>query len=68
FIRGLDIPYCGLYDQGFSSLGGIHNTRPNPELALDAAGKTFQPAYELVRDDEERLGRGRQTALHRPIP
>jgi len=35
------------------------NTRPNPALALDADGKTFRPAYELVRDDEERLGRDR---------
>lgn len=35
------------------------NTRPNPALALDADAKTFRPAYELVRDDEERLGRDR---------
>ena len=35
------------------------NTRPNPALALDSSAKTFRPAYELVRDDEERLGRDR---------
>ena len=35
------------------------NTRPNPALALDSGAHTFRPAYELVRDDEERLGRDR---------
>jgi FAD synthetase len=33
------------------------NTRPNPALALDADAGTFRPAYDLVRDDQERLGR-----------
>jgi len=59
FIRQLDIPFCSLYSQGFSSLGGTKDTRPNPALALDAEGKKFRPAYELTRDDEERLGRDR---------
>ncbi|PFH57986.1 hypothetical protein XA68_14310 [Ophiocordyceps unilateralis] len=57
FIRHLDIPFCSLYNRGFTSLGGMGNTRPNPALALD--GKTFRPAYELARTDEERLGRDR---------
>ncbi|KAJ4379041.1 3'-phosphoadenosine 5'-phosphosulfate sulfotransferase [Neurospora sp. IMI 360204] len=59
FIRQLDIPFCSLYSQGFSSLGGTKDTRPNPALALDAEGNKFRPAYELTRDDEERLGRDR---------
>ncbi|KAB5577616.1 hypothetical protein GE09DRAFT_1086608, partial [Coniochaeta sp. 2T2.1] len=41
FIRHLEIPFCSLYQQGFSSLGGMTNTRPNPALALDASAKTF---------------------------
>ncbi|KAK3316714.1 hypothetical protein B0H66DRAFT_604990 [Apodospora peruviana] len=57
FIRHMGIPFCSLYDRGFSSLGGMSNTRPNPALAVDGDG--FKPAYELVRDDEERLGRDR---------
>lgn len=57
FIRHLGISYCSLYDRGFSSLGGMTNTRPNPALALDADAGTFRPAYDLVRDDQERLGR-----------
>lgn len=59
FIRHLEIPFCSLYQQGFSSLGGMTNTRPNPALAIDSSAKKFRPAYELVRDEEERLGRDR---------
>ncbi|KAG5999072.1 hypothetical protein E4U43_002299 [Claviceps pusilla] len=57
FIRCLHVPFCSLYQKGYSSLGGVTNTRPNPALAVDAQGTNFRPAYELVRDDEERLGR-----------
>ncbi|OAA38373.1 Rossmann-like alpha/beta/alpha sandwich fold protein [Metarhizium rileyi] len=57
FILRLEIPFCPLYQQGYSSLGGVNNTRPNPALAIDPDGTTFRPAYDLVRDDEERLGR-----------
>ncbi|KJK79460.1 hypothetical protein H634G_05051 [Metarhizium anisopliae BRIP 53293] len=57
FILRLDIPFCSLYQQGYSSLGGVKNTRPNPALAVGSEGIKFRPAYELVRDDEERLGR-----------
>ncbi|PGH27071.1 hypothetical protein AJ80_01257 [Polytolypa hystricis UAMH7299] len=56
FIRSLDIPYCDLYNQGFTSLGSINNTHPNPALALDNNAQ-FRPAYELVDDDKERWGR-----------
>ncbi|CEJ90829.1 hypothetical protein VHEMI06583 [[Torrubiella] hemipterigena] len=57
FIRQLEIPYCSLYDQGYTSLGGTSNTLPNPVLALDASKTSFKPAYELIKDEEERLGR-----------
>jgi len=63
FIRHFEIPYCPLYDQGYTSLGGTTDTHPNPALkAGDAAVKdstkqTFRPAYELVEDKAERLGR-----------
>jgi len=35
------------------------DTHPNPALALDADPTMFRPAYELMDDDEERLGRDR---------
>lgn len=75
FIRYLNIPYCELYDLGYTSLGGTTDTQPNPALArqpstqqvpqqITTNGGTngiakpkFRPAYELVDDYEERLGR-----------
>ncbi|GAM85064.1 hypothetical protein ANO11243_030670 [Dothideomycetidae sp. 11243] len=63
FIRHLDIPYCELYDLGYTSLGGTTDTHPNPALKItgsEESGETkFRPAYELVEDDEERLGKSR---------
>ncbi|KAK2614086.1 hypothetical protein N8I77_000944 [Diaporthe amygdali] len=59
FLRHLDIPYISLYDQGYTSLGGTKDTHPNPLLKRQAEGEGFRPAYELVEDDEERLGRDR---------
>ncbi|KAI7553339.1 putative FAD synthetase, partial [Hortaea werneckii] len=67
FIRHLEIPYCGLYDLGYTSLGGTTDTHPNPALRVvdrdgDGNGgkeERFRPAYELVQDEEERLGRDR---------
>ncbi|KAK1460319.1 phosphoadenosine phosphosulfate reductase [Colletotrichum melonis] len=60
FIRRLEIPYCPLYDQGYTSLGGTQDTHPNPQLKTEGQnGAGFRPAYELTEDDEERLGRDR---------
>ncbi|KAI1763315.1 adenine nucleotide alpha hydrolases-like protein [Hypoxylon sp. FL1150] len=66
FIRALDIPYCPLYDKGYTSLGGTDDTHPNPALMEDDGtsrskvdGQHFRPAYELTEDREERLGRDR---------
>ncbi|KAH8678716.1 hypothetical protein BGZ60DRAFT_249348 [Tricladium varicosporioides] len=65
FIRHLQIPYCVLYDQGYTSLGGTTDTHPNPALkspngsegGSDAKQGKFRPAYELIEDKAERLGR-----------
>ncbi|KAK1246908.1 hypothetical protein MKX08_000710 [Trichoderma sp. CBMAI-0020] len=57
FTRHLDIPYCCLYDQGYTSLGGRRDTLPNPRLKKQGDERDFRPAYELIEDDEERLGR-----------
>jgi FAD synthetase len=55
FIRHLGIPYCEIYDKGYTSLGGTTDTHPNPKLKLGE--DKFLPAYELEGDEEERLGR-----------
>ncbi|EEP75468.1 hypothetical protein UREG_00314 [Uncinocarpus reesii 1704] len=68
FIRHLGVEYCPLYDQGYTSLGGTNDTHPNPKLQVESGrstaenyraheGPSFRPAYELVEDQEERLGR-----------
>ncbi|KAI9723929.1 MAG: hypothetical protein M1812_000647 [Candelaria pacifica] len=64
FIRHLQIPYCPLYDLGYTSLGGTLDTHPNPALrskieSSQENSMVFRPAYELVEDREERLGRDR---------
>ncbi|KAL6878642.1 hypothetical protein J3F83DRAFT_768008 [Trichoderma novae-zelandiae] len=57
FTRHLELPYCPLYDQGYTSLGGRKDTLPNPRLKKEGSHDEFRPAYELIDDDEERLGR-----------
>ncbi|ROW01135.1 hypothetical protein VSDG_02635 [Cytospora chrysosperma] len=59
FIRHLGIPYLSLYDQGYTSLGGTKDTHPNPLLKRADDAEGFRPAYELLEDNEERLGRDR---------
>lgn len=54
FLRYLNIPYCELYDEGYTSLGGTDNTEKNPCLKR---GDGYLPAYELEDDLKERLGR-----------
>ncbi|KAK9450880.1 uncharacterized protein V1518DRAFT_370648 [Limtongia smithiae] len=56
FLRELQIPYCILYDLGYTSLGGVTDTFRNPAL-LSESQHQFKPAYALVDDDKERLGR-----------
>lgn len=59
FIRDLDIPYCDLYNQGYSSLGTRSDTVKNFNLLrYDDKGRPFYlPAWSLTRSQEERLSR-----------
>eukprot|EP00546_Thalassionema_frauenfeldii_P011574 CAMPEP_0178925948 /NCGR_PEP_ID=MMETSP0786-20121207/18225_1 /TAXON_ID=186022 /ORGANISM="Thalassionema frauenfeldii, Strain CCMP 1798" /LENGTH=636 /DNA_ID=CAMNT_0020600945 /DNA_START=121 /DNA_END=2031 /DNA_ORIENTATION=+ len=62
FLRLFKLPYCQLYDQGYTSLGTVKDTFPCP--ALEVAGSSFEsdvprfwPAYMLQDWDLERAGR-----------
>ncbi|XP_006819165.1 FAD synthase-like [Saccoglossus kowalevskii] len=63
FLRQLFIPYCILYDQGYTSMGAMDNTKPNALLKyIDENGKTcYRPAYELEDESQERNGRNGTT-------
>ena len=55
FLRKFNVKFCELYEDGYTSLGEIHNSRPNP--ALKKADGTFSPAWELIDASLERDSR-----------
>jgi len=72
FLKRLDVPYCSLYDQGYTSIGSTYNTFKNPALAIQSISDgdetaclngvqpklKYRPAYELADGALERSGRG----------
>lgn len=59
FLRNYNLPYCNLYDEGYTSLGKISDTRPNPALRRsDSTEEVYFPAYMLEDWSLERAGRG----------
>ncbi len=56
-IRECNIPYCSLYDEGYTSLGSSHNTTPNPALKYKDGSNKYKPAYMLEDGQLERAGR-----------
>lgn len=67
FLRLFQMPYCSLYDEGYTSLGTVKDTLPCPALAkptmsVDDASSDkkegeYWPAYMLRDWDQERAGR-----------
>lgn len=55
FLQALRLPYCTLYDQGYTSLGSTKNTVQNS--ALQRTDGSYAPAYELMDGRLERAGR-----------
>eukprot|EP00397_Hematodinium_sp_SG-2012_P025390 GEMP01026520.1.p1 GENE.GEMP01026520.1~~GEMP01026520.1.p1 ORF type:complete len:373 (+),score=61.98 GEMP01026520.1:446-1564(+) len=58
FLRQFSLPYCELYDHGYTSLGTRYNTTQNSSLQL--LDGSYEPAYCLSDPSLERSGR--QTA------
>lgn len=68
FILACQVPYCKLYDQGYTSIGSIHDTVPNGALCIESCQKSndeqsqygsskFRPAFMLRDGRLERAGR-----------
>ncbi|EGB12248.1 hypothetical protein AURANDRAFT_8492, partial [Aureococcus anophagefferens] len=55
FLRAFDLPYCALYDGGYTSLGSAPTTSRNPALLGD--GGAYKPAHLLEDWSLERAGR-----------
>lgn len=73
FLRTFNLPYCSLYDQGYTSLGKMSQTLPNPSLrrkTLSAhehegkAAESYWPAYMLTDWSLERAGRLKKEILN----
>lgn len=59
FIKELDLHYCDLYNQGYSSIGTKKDTAKNPNLVrYHEDGTSFYlPAWRLVKSIDERVSR-----------
>jgi FAD synthetase len=59
FLRIFELPYCSLYDEGYTSLGELDNTIKNPHLRVETPDGqiTYLPAYALKEEENERESR-----------
>lgn len=60
YIMHYKVPYCILYNLGYSSLGDKTNTTPNPHLQFEdteSGTLSYRKAYEMTDDSLERAGR-----------
>jgi len=64
FLRGFGLPYCALYNDGYTSLGSVASTFRNP--ALRRPDGSYAAAYQLVDGEQERDGRGSRQVTTEP--
>jgi len=64
FLLTCKVKYCSLYDQGYTSIGSIHDTVPNSLLSVNdtSSKEKFKPAYLLSDGRLERAGRVKKIA------
>ncbi|KAL8040377.1 hypothetical protein ABFX02_10G093800 [Erythranthe guttata] len=63
FLLACKVPYCSLYDRGYTSIGSIHDTVPNALLCRSESSSSedkFRPAYLLSDGRLERAGRAKK--------
>jgi FAD synthetase len=63
FLRLYKLPYCSLYDEGYTSLGTVKDTLPCPALKkvhVEGNASEFWPAYMLKDWKQERAGRAKK--------
>lgn len=66
FLLTSKVPYCSLYDQGYTSIGSVYDTVPNSLLSVSnpTSGKVeYRPAYMLADGRSERAGRTRKSKV-----
>ncbi|KAH9307660.1 hypothetical protein KI387_035571, partial [Taxus chinensis] len=66
FLLACKVPYCKLYDQGYTSIGSIHDTVPNGLLCIENSSgskEKFRPAYLLADGRLERAGRMKRSSF-----
>ncbi|KAL7539266.1 hypothetical protein ACHAXR_009133 [Thalassiosira sp. AJA248-18] len=66
FLRFFELPYCSLYDDGYTSLGTVKNTLPCPALRKDGENEEYWPAYMLREWGLERAGRIDKKTKNKP--
>ncbi|XP_032677459.1 FAD synthase-like [Odontomachus brunneus] len=57
FLLKHNVPYCSLYDEGYTSLGNRSSTMKNPLLKNPNDPSSYLPAYTLTDKSAERRGR-----------
>lgn len=65
FIRIFHLPYCKLYDMGYTSIGTMDDTTTNEGLWSHLIGG-YLPPWRLADGQQERLGRGLKRFLKNP--